>query len=147
MENIEKHLADTVKNLNAEIAEKQNAIDAKLDLMSSNVEKGEEFKNELKGEMKELLAKHEQVQKQADALATEMKRNQHIMKSEDRTFKSELVSTMNDNMARYKSMINRETAGLAFEIDQTKAVTEAGNLTDEVIQPDYIPGSWLGNSL
>lgn len=140
MENIEKHLADTVKNLNAEIAEKQNAIDAKLDLMSSNVEKGEEFKNELKGEMKELLAKHEQVQKQADALATELKRNQHIMKSEDRTFKSELVSTMNDNMARYKSMINRETAGLAFEIDQTKAVTEAGNLTDEVIQPDYIPG-------
>lgn len=140
MENIEKHLADTVKNLNAEIAEKQNAIDAKLDLMSSNVEKGEEFKNELKGEMKELLAKHEQVQKQADALATEMKRNQHIMKSEDRTFKSELVSTINDNMARYKSMINRETAGLAFEIDQTKAVTEAGNLTDEVIQPDYIPG-------
>ena len=137
---LEKQLADTVKAANAAIAQKQEAIDAKLDLMATSVEKGEEFKNEIKGEVAKLINEHKALSEQADALATEMKRNVASVAPKDRTFKGELIGGLRKSMEQYKSYKSRGASDFAFMIDEAKAVTEAGNLTDEVIEADYVPG-------
>jgi len=137
----EKALADSVKKINAELTAKQEAIDAKLDAMASGAEKGEEFKKELKGEVAQLLEKYNASQDQLDKLSTEMKRNvSATAASRKKTFKGEFIDGLKSNKEAWNSMMQKRSQGMAFEIDTVKTVTESGNLTDEVIEADYVPG-------
>lgn len=132
--------ASKVKELNAAIEAKQTALDAKLETMAGQFEKGEEFKKELKGEVNALLADHKKAQEQLDQIATDMKRHTGSIQNESRTFKSEFAKGIEANMKEFAAMRDRKQSGMSFTIDNVKAVTESGNLTGEVIPADYQAG-------
>ena len=133
--------ADKIKELNGKTEELQNSIDAKLATMAEKTEKGQEYAKEIKGEVSSLIEQFNASQKQVDELATQMKRNSGLMaEAKPRTFKGEFMQGITKHMEEYKRFQGRKDQGMSFEIDNTKAVTEAGNLTGEVIEADYQPG-------
>lgn len=133
--------ASKVKELNAEISAKQAAMDTLIEGMSSDMEKGAEFRKEAKENFAALHKSYEAAQEQLDKLATDMKRNvAEGVAQKNRTFKGELIDGLKGNKDAWNAMISKRTSGLQFEIDTVKTVTESGNLTDEVIEADYIPG-------
>jgi len=141
MAELEKQFSEALKKANAEVTAAQEKLDKRLEEFSGEVEKGQEWKKEVKGEVADLLAKHEAAQKQLDQIATEMKRNAGVQNaSKKKTFKGELIDGLKGNREAWKAMQEKRASGLQFEIDTVKTVTESGNLTDEVIEADYIPG-------
>jgi HK97 family phage major capsid protein len=136
MEELKKEITEKLAGIQADIHKKQEEIDGKLNLMVSKEEIGEEVKTILKGEVAELVQKHEDLQKGFDELQTENRKNFEGTRQKDigAELHEELVSKGNKSFEQFRK----------GESSMAKLNLKAALVTSANASGDAVPASRFG---
>ena len=127
----------------AKVEEVATAIDERLKAVEEQVKDKGSYNEELKGEVKNLVEKWEEYQKQVDTLETNLKSLGMRVKSQPKTFGDMLKENLEDH-EKYKNRVKGAQIGeFSFNLKAPATMLQSTHLTGDVIEPDRQPGTWF----